>query len=284
METSCPDNLRSFATKVATRTIALGAAFLAGGALALCLASAQKAEAFDLGCGVNYFGQWCDPSGKPKPQAGAANAKKPPTSKSSDDPYEWAPENTPPVVVDFFKDPTPENAKRYREWHTKRMQRLEQMDALIHKEYGNRTTQDGLLKDMLAVGSSPGAAAPSLPAAQQQKAPAVQPFSKAVYFFKDTCQYCAKMTPLLAAYQNTGMLVGLGIGMSNAASSSYLQGKGVYITAAGDPDGTYAKNYRVASVPTLILMNDKGDIVGRIEGGLEGKQLEMIFSAAKGGN
>ncbi len=214
--------------------------------------------AFDNSCGVNYFDGWC----KEKKETPAGN------KKAESGPYVWQPRfagEPPPPLVDVFKDPSPENIARYQEWYKKRMERVNEIglimsgsDAQPHSQVIN--------------------AGPQQPAAYEIK-PAI--FNKAVYFFDEACPVCAKMTPLLSEFQQTGKLVGIGIKSTDGSASAYLHRNGVRIPSGGDNSGDIARNYNVTAVPTLVLLSDKGDIVGRYEGAMDRAALSRLLGSAQ---
>src|SRR5208283_5355112 len=190
--------------------------------------------AFDNSCGVNYFGGWC----KEKDETPAGN------KKVESDPYVWQPRfagEPPPPLVELFKDPSPENIARYQEWYKKRVDRVNEIGMIM--------------------------SGPNIEDAHSQTAKETEPviFNKAVYFFDEECPVCARMTPLLSECQQSGKLVGGGIKSTDGSASAYLQHNGVIIPSGGDNSGDIARNYNVTAVPTLVLLSDKGDIVGRYE-------------------
>ncbi len=205
--------------------------------------------AFDNSCGVNYFDGWC----KEKRETPAGN------NKTESGPYVWQPKfagEAPPPLVDVFKDPSPENIMRYQEWYKKRMERINEIGLIM----SGRDTQQ----------HSPPV---------NETEPVI--FNKAVYFFDEECPVCARMTPLLSEFQQSGKLVGIGIKSSDSSASAYLLSNGVKIPSGGDDSGDIARNYDVTAVPTLVLLSDKGDIVGRYEGAMDKAALSRILGSAK---
>jgi|GEM_PF-1749260 len=203
--------------------------------------------AFDNSCGVNYFGGWC----KEKDDTPAGN------KKAESDPYVWQPRfagEPPPPLVDIFRDPSTENIERYKEWYKKRMDRIDEVGLII----SGRDTP------------------PHSTAAIEIK-PVM--FNKAVYFFDEECPVCARMTPLLSEFQQSGKLVGIGITSTDGSASAYLQRNGVIIPSGGDKSGDIAKNYNVTAVPTLVLLSDKGEVVGRYEGDMDEAALSRLFGS-----
>lgn len=214
--------------------------------------------AFDNSCGVNYFGGWC----KEKEETSAGN------KKAESDPYVWQPKfagEPPPPLVDVFRDPSPENIARYQEWYKKRMDRVDEIGLIMS---GHDTQPHSQVKN-----TEP----------QQAAADETEPviFNKAVYFFDEECPVCARMTPLLSEVQQSGKLVGIGIKSTDDSASAYLQRNGVIIPSGGDNSGDIARNYNVTAVPTLVLLSDKGDIVGRYEGAMDKASLSRLFGSAQ---
>ena len=208
-----------------------------------------SAYAFDNSCGVNYFGGWC--KGKEETPAG--------NKKAESDPYVWQPKfvgEPPPPLVDVFRDPSIENIARYQEWYKKRMERINELGLVLSGS------------DIQA----------HYPFATEIK-PVI--FNKAVYFFDEECSVCARMTSLLSQFQQSGKLVGIGIKSTDDRASEYLQRNGVVIPSGGDNSGDIARNYNVTAVPTLVLLSDKGDIVGRYEGAIDKAVLSRLFGSAK---
>jgi|SRR5208283_5369511 len=206
-------------------------------------------HAFDNSCGVNYFDGWC----KEKKETPSGN------KKAESDPYVWQPKfagEPPPPLVDVFKDPSPENIARYQEWYKKRMERINEIGLIMSGS------------DMQA----------HIPAASETETVI---FNKAVYFFDEECPVCARMTPLLSEFQKSGKLVGIGIKSTDGSASAYLQHNGVIIPSGGDNSGDIARNYNVTAVPTLVLLSDKGDIVGRYEGAMDKAALSRLFGTAQ---
>ncbi len=200
--------------------------------------------AFDNSCGVNYFGGWC----KGKEETSAGN------KKAESDPYVWQPGfagQPPPPLVDVFRDPSPENISRYQEWYKKRSDRINEIGLII---------------------SNPAMHGHSLTAKETE--PVI--YNKAVYFFDEECPVCARMTPLLSEFQRSGKLVGIGLKSTDDSASAYLQRNGVIIPTGGDNSGAIARNYNVTAVPTLVLLSDKGEIVGRYEGAMDKAALFSI--------
>ncbi len=201
--------------------------------------------ASDNSCGVNYFDGWC----KEKTETPAGN------KKAESGPYVWQPRfagEPPPPLVDVFRDPSPENVARYEEWYKKRMDRLNEIGLIISNP------------DMYAHSQAANETGPVI-------------FNKAVYFFDEDCPVCAKMTPLLSEFQQSGKLVGIGIKSTDGSASAYLERNGVIIPSGGDESGDVARNYNVTAVPTLVLLSDKGDIVGRYEGIMDKAALLRLF-------
>ena len=202
--------------------------------------------AFDNSCGVNYFDGWC----KEKKETPAGN------KKTESDPYVWQPKfagEPPPPLVDVFRDPSHENMARYQEWYKKRLERINELGQILSgsdMQVNSPSTTD--MKPLI--------------------------FNKAVYFFSEECPVCARMTPLLSEFQQSGKLVGIGVKSTDDSSSEYLQRNGVLIPSGGDNSGDIAGNYNVTSVPTLVLLSDKGDIVGRYEGAMDKAALSRLFS------
>ncbi len=230
----------------------------------LFLALVHVASAGDNTCGVNYFNGWC----KDKKEETSAYDKKP-----ADGPYVWQPRfanEPPPPLVDVFRDPSPENAARYREWYKKRMDRVRELGGILSG--ADMKTQSS---DLNKQSQPPSISTkPQLQAGNETK-PVI--FNKAVYFFSEACPVCARMTPLLSEFQSTGKLVGIGINSTDRGTASYLQRNGVQIPSAGDYSGDIAGNYGVTAVPALILLNEKGVIVGRHEGVLDKAALSKLF-------
>jgi thiol-disulfide isomerase/thioredoxin len=205
--------------------------------------------AFDNSCGVNYFGGWC----KENEETPAGN------KKAESDPYVWQPRfagEPPPPLVDVFRDPSTENIARYQEWYKKRLERINELGLILSGS------------DMQSLSPSATEITPVI-------------FNKAVYFFDEECPVCARMTPLLSEFQQSGKLVGIGIKSTDDSASAYLQRNGVIIPSSGDNSGDIARNYNVTSVPTLVLISDKGDIVGRYEGAIDKAVLSRLFGSAK---
>ncbi len=205
--------------------------------------------AFDNSCGVNYFGGWC----KENEEAPAGN------KKAESGPYAWQPKfagEPPPPLVDVFRDPSTENIERYKEWYKKRMERIGEV-GLIMSDHDTRAHS---------------------PTSDEIK-PVI--FNKAVYFFDEECPVCAKMTPLLSEFQQSGKLVGVGIKSTDGSASAYLQRNGLSIPSGGDNSGDFARNYNVTAVPTLVLLSGKGDIVGRYEGAMDKAALSRLFGSGQ---
>src|SRR5208282_1152289 len=150
--------------------------------------------------------------------------------------------------------PSTENIERYKEWYKKRMDRIDEVGLII----SGRDTP------------------PHSTAAIEIK-PVM--FNKAVYFFDEECPVCARMTPLLSEFQQSGKLVGIGITSTDGSASAYLQRNGVIIPSGGDKSGDIAKNYNVTAVPTLVLLSDKGEVVGRYEGDMDEAALSRLFGS-----
>lgn len=211
--------------------------------LALCIVLATSAlcHALDLGCGVNYFDGWCKAGGDSAPEK---------EKKVEQQAYEWMPKDTPPVVSKMFQDPTPENVQEYRDWFTKRHDRAQEIGAMIRGGSG----QNGQITDTQKVS-----------------------FVKAIYFFREDCPHCAKMTPMLAKVQGSGKLVAVGVSSTDAGAAGYLERHGVNVPSAGDTDGSVAKNYKIESVPTIVFLDDKGAIVKHIDGEQTSETLASLF-------
>ncbi len=213
--------------------------------------------AFDNNCGVNYFQGWCKEKNNETP---AGN------KKTESDPYVWQPRfagEPPPPLVDVFRDPSAENIARYQEWYKKRMERVNEVGLIMSGSYEQPHSQ--------VINKEP----------QQAAANEIKPviFNRAVYFFDEDCPVCARMTPLLSEVQRSGKLVGIGIKSTDDSASAYLKRNGVNIPSGGDNSGDIARNYNVTAVPTLILLSDKGDIVGRYEGAMDKATLSRLFGS-----
>lgn len=227
-------------------------------AYVLCLFILQAARSEAAGdsiCGVNYFNGWCRENKK----EGSEDKK-----KSESGPYDWQPKfanEPPPLLVDAFRDPSPQNIERYREWYKKRMERIWELSRNIPAPYGQSQIQatDGTSQQR-AVNETESAI-----------------FSKAVYFFSESCTACSRMTPLLSEFQQSGKLVGIGIRSTDRSAVVYLERYGVSIPSAGDYKGEIANNYKVTATPTLILLSNNGDVVGRYEGAMDEAALSRLF-------
>jgi len=217
--------------------------------IATFLLTCCNSYAFDLGCGVNYFNGWCDR------QKADGNGEKRPDNQGSQpfDPY-WTPPNTPPVAAAFFHEPTADRAQQFIDWETKRNQRLDEMGKMIMK------------------------LSPKGDSKPPQSANTLE-FSKAVYFFQDDCPHCARMTPLLAEFQNSGRpIIPIGIKLTDAQARDYIAKAGLNLPASGDPEGKYVQGYKVVTVPSLILMTSDNVVVMRYDTELDRKSLQTIFN------
>ncbi|MBF0560108.1 MAG: TlpA family protein disulfide reductase, partial [Nitrospirae bacterium] len=186
--------------------------------------------------------------------------------KAESDPYIWQPKfanEPPPPLVDVFRDPSPENIARYREWYKKRMERVDEVGQIMAE----------VVKQQPAQGRKE----------RQGSSIEIQPviFNKAIYFFSESCPACSRMTPLLSEVQHSGKLVGIGIKSTDSSAAAYLRRNGVSIPAGGDNSGDIATNYNVSATPTLILLSDGGDVVGRYEGVMDKAALSGIFGTLK---
>ncbi|MFO0753576.1 MAG: thioredoxin-like domain-containing protein [Thermodesulfovibrionales bacterium] len=236
-------------------------------ASALLFAVASTGDAFDLGCGVNYFNGWCDEQKmKAEKETLPERGGDPRREKNKEiDPFEWMPGDTPPVMADLFKNPTEENASKVLRWKEERMQRVNEVTKLLQKRAGGGSSGGGQGKAGFLAGA---------PGQEVQKVP----FVKAVYFFQEGCPACQKMTPLLAEVQGTGKIVAIGIGLSDSSAVRYLVQHGVSVPAGGDPFKQLAHTYKVPDTPALILLSPSGDIVGRYEGLLDRTTIVSIFA------
>ncbi|MBF0557249.1 MAG: TlpA family protein disulfide reductase [Nitrospirae bacterium] len=207
----------------------------------------------DNNCGVNYFNGWCKEKEKETPAD---------TKKAESDPYIWQPKfanEPPPPLVDLFRDPSAENIGRYQEWYKKRMERVNEVGLIMaggvaQAQMSNEKSQQGAVSEVKPV-----------------------IFDKAIYFFSESCPACAKMTPLLSQVQHSSKLVGIGIKSTDSSAAAYLQRNGVRILSGGDNSGDIAANYNVSATPTLILLSESGDVVGRYEGVMDKAALSGIF-------
>jgi len=207
-------------------------------------------HAFDNSCGVNYFSGWCKEREKETPSD---------IKKAESDPYVWQPKyanEPPPPLADVFRDPSPENIALYKEWYRKRMERVDEVGLIM-------TGRDAQSQQGAVNGVKPAM------------------FNKAIYFFSESCPACVRMTPLLSEYQQSGKLVGIGIKSTDRSAAAYLQRNGVNIPSGGDDSGDIARNYNVTSTPTLVLLSDEGDVMGRYEGSLDRTALSRLFGNAQ---
>lgn len=211
--------------------------------------------AYDNSCGVNYFNGWCKEREK-ETLSGNRQAE--------NSPYIWQPKfagEPPPPLVDVFRDPSPENIARYQEWYKERMERVTEIGLILSGR--DRQVNSQVTSSDLRLAPADGAK------------PVI--FDKAVYFFDEECPVCARMTPLLSEFQQSGKLVGIGIKSTDDGTSAYLRRSGVDIPSAGDNSGDIARNYGVAEVPALVLLSGSGDIVGRYEGFMDKPALLRLF-------
>ena len=138
---------------------------------------------------------------------------------------------------------------------------------------------------VLAQGIPPSQAPTPAPAATGAGLPSVQELGGGAFslesfrgrvvlvdFWASWCGPCRKSFPALdrlnRKYQGQGLkVVGISLDAEKAAVTQFLESVPVGFQIAWDPGGQLAQAFKVASMPTTLLLDPQGRVVARFEGG-----------------
>lgn len=132
-----------------------------------------------------------------------------------------------------------------------------------------------------------GKAAPPLPAAvlqpPQTSLASLRGEPALINFWASWCEPCRQEAPELARFQRSlhgGHLVGVDYTDREAAGRDFAHRYGWTFPILDDPDGIYGARYKLAGLPTTVVLDSRGRIVETLRGPQTAADLRRALTAA----
>ncbi len=105
-----------------------------------------------------------------------------------------------------------------------------------------------------------------------------------VNFWATWCTFCVQEMPALdsvaRARADEVVVLAVDVGESKDTVETYLRGKGYSFKVLLDSDEELAVNYGIRGLPTTLVLNRNGAIIGRFEGALAEEMFAHIIDEA----